>query len=95
MKKYRVESRSSNEYYYRIDCTEEDLDYYKAIVKFDCLKNGGECYYREFPLGKNKKIYYAKDSKGLTKEEINVVLNKFKKRYFELEKEKLEVQQKN
>ena len=77
MKRYRVESRSKKSHF-RSDCTEEDLEYFKAICKVDALENNGECYYREFPVTKNKKIYYAKDNPNITIEELTLIREKLK-----------------
>ena len=72
MKRYRVESRSGANHFIA-DCGEEDLEYWKALCKYDAIKNNGKCYYREFPVTKNKKIYYAKDNALMTKEEIAII----------------------
>lgn len=73
MKRYRVESKSSNDNYFRADCTEDDLEYWKAICKYDALQNNGICYYREFPVTKNKKVYYAKDNIEMTISELEII----------------------
>ena len=75
IKRYRVESRSKKSHF-RADCTEEDLEYFKAICKVDALENNGEYYYREFPVTKNKRVYYAKDNPNMTKEELDICINK-------------------
>lgn len=72
MKRYRVESRSGKNHF-RADCTEEELEYWKAICKIDSIENQGKCYYREFPVSKNKKIFYAKDNPNMTKEELELI----------------------
>lgn len=77
MKRYRVESKS-NENHFIANCTEEELEYWKALCKYDSIQNKGKCYYREFPLTKCKKIYYAKDSKDMTKEELSLIIQKLK-----------------
>lgn len=77
IKRYRVESRSKKSHF-RSDCTEEDLEYFKAICKVDALENNGECYYREFPVTKNKRVYYAKDNPNMTKEELELISKKLK-----------------
>lgn len=74
MKRYRVESRSGKNHF-RADCTEEELEYWKAICKIDSIENQGKCYYREFPVSKNKKIFYAKDNPNMTKEELELIWN--------------------
>ena len=38
MKRYRVESRSG-ENHFRADCTEEELEYWKALCKYDSIEN--------------------------------------------------------
>lgn len=72
MKRYRVESRSDKNHF-RVDCKEEDFEFWKAICKHDVLQNKGKCYYREFPLTKNKKIYYSQNNEKLTAKEVNIV----------------------
>lgn len=72
MKRYRVESKS-NTTHFRADCNEKDLEFWKVICKHDAIKNKGECYYREFPVTKNKKVYYANGNEKLTIEEIDIV----------------------
>ena len=56
------------------------LDVYKrqALCKYDSIENKGECYYREFPVSKNKKIFYAKDNPNMTKEELELIRKKLK-----------------
>lgn len=76
MKRYRVESRSKNNHF-KADCKEEDLEYWKALCKYDSIENRGECYYREFPVTKNKKVYYAKDNPEMTEEEIKAITERF------------------
>lgn len=76
-KRYRVESRNKSNYF-RADCSENELEYMKALCKYDAIKNNGECYYREFPVTKNKKVFYAKDNPKMTKEEIEIIVNKLK-----------------
>lgn len=76
MKRYRVESRINKDDHFKIDCTEDDLEFYKALCKYDSLKNGGECYYREFPLSKNKKVFYAKENPDMTWDEIHIICEK-------------------
>lgn len=75
MKRYRVESRNKNNYF-RADCTEDELEYWKALCKFDALKNNGTCYYREFPVTKNPKVYYAKNNSEMTVSELEVIKTK-------------------
>nr|UVM81840.1 MAG: hypothetical protein [Bacteriophage sp.] len=77
MKRYRVESRSGKNHF-RADCIEEELEYWKAICKIDSIENQGKCYYREFPVSKNKKIFYAKDNPNMTKEELELIRKKLK-----------------
>lgn len=77
IKRYRVESRTKKSHF-RSDCTEEDLEYFKAICKVDVLENNGECYYREFPVTKNKRVYYAKDNPNMTKEELELISKRSK-----------------
>lgn len=74
-RRFRVESRSGKNHF-RADCSEEDLEYWKAICKFDSIENKGKCYYREFPVTKNKKIFYAKDNPGMTIAELNLIHQK-------------------
>lgn len=73
MKRYRVESKNGKGHHFRADCGEEDLEYFKALCKYDSIENKGQCYYREFPLGKNKKIYYAKNNPEVSIEELNII----------------------
>ena len=77
IKRYRVESRTKKSHF-RSDCTEEDLEYFKAICKVDALENNGECYYREFPVTKNKRVYYAKDNSNMTTEELELISKRLK-----------------
>lgn len=72
MKRYRVESKS-NENHFRADCGDEDLEFWKIICKHDANENKGKCYYREFPVTKNKKIYYSKENEKLTVEEVAII----------------------
>ncbi len=72
MKRYRVESKS-NKSHFRADCNEKDLEFWKAICKHDAIQNKGKCYYREFPVTKNEKIYYSDGNEKLTAEEITIV----------------------
>lgn len=76
-RRFRVESRSSKNHF-RVDCNEEELEYWKAVCKYDSIENKGKCYYREFPVSKNKKIYYAKDKSKMTKEELELISKKLK-----------------
>lgn len=78
MKRYRVEVRISKDNYFRADCDETELEYYKALCKYDWVKNGGNCYYREFPLTRNKKVFYAKDNPTITLQEISLIINRLK-----------------
>ena len=77
MKRYRVES-VSNQSHFRADCSEEDFEFWKVICKHDAIANKGKCYYREFPVTKNKKIYYSKDNPQLTKEEVVLIAKRLK-----------------
>lgn len=77
MERYRIESRSGKNYF-RVDCTGEELEYWKALCKWDSIENKGECYYREFPVTKNERIYYAKDNPNMTKEELELIRKKLK-----------------
>lgn len=77
MKRYRVESRSDQSHF-RSDCGEEDLEFWKAICKNDANSNNGKCYYREFPVTKNKKVYYAKGNEKLTVEELSIIAKRLK-----------------
>lgn len=77
MKRYRVESKS-NQSHFRADCSEEDFEFWKAICKHDALANKGKCYYREFPVSKNKKIYYSEGTQQLTKEEVVLIAKRLK-----------------
>ncbi|WP_010295951.1 hypothetical protein [Clostridium senegalense] len=72
MKRYRVESRSGKNNF-RADCDEKDFKYWKAICKYISIQNKGKCYYREFPITKNKEIYYAKENSQMTKDEILII----------------------
>lgn len=72
MKRYRVESKSDKSHF-RSDCGEKDLEFWKAICKSDANANKGKCYYREFPVTKNKKVYYAKGNEKLTSEEVAII----------------------
>lgn len=73
MKRYRVESRNGKKHHFRADCTEEDLEYYKALCKYDASKNGGECYYREFPVTKNERVYYSKNNPEINVEDLRII----------------------
>lgn len=77
IKRYRVESKSKTNHF-RSDCTEEELEYWKAICKYDSIENNGKCYYRAFPVTKNKKVYYAKDNHNMTKDELKLINEKLK-----------------
>lgn len=72
MKRYRVESKS-NQNHFRVDCCDEDFEFWKAICKHDAISNKGKCYYREFPVTKNKKVYYSSSNEKLTKEELVLI----------------------
>ncbi|QRI52291.1 hypothetical protein JQS73_12725 [Clostridium botulinum] len=59
MNKYRAEFRRNSKDYFRKDCNENQLEETKQLIKE--IKNEeetGKCYYRRFPLGKSKKIYF-------------------------------------
>ncbi|NFI08769.1 hypothetical protein FDF97_15820 [Clostridium botulinum] len=57
--KYRVEFRVNNKDYFRKDCFEDKLEELKDLFKnIQQEEKKGKCYYRRFPLGKNKKIYF-------------------------------------
>lgn len=75
MKRYRVESKS-NTSHFRADCSDEDFEFWKAICKHDANINKGKCYYREFPVTKNKKVYYAKENEKLSVEEVAIIEKK-------------------
>lgn len=75
-KRYRVESRCGKGHHFRADCIEEELEYYKALCKYDAHKNNGKCYYREFPVTKNERVYYSKDSPEMTIEELKIIARK-------------------
>lgn len=77
MKRYRVESRYGKDYF-RADCDDSNLEYYKALCKYEAIENKGKCYYREFPLMKNEKVYYAKDNPNMTVEELNLIRERIK-----------------
>lgn len=57
MKRYRVESRSKDSHF-RVDCTEDKLEYWKHICKYDANAEKGKSFYREYPLKSAKKIYF-------------------------------------
>ena len=57
MKRYRVESRSKDSHF-RVDCTEDKLEYWKHICKYDANAEKGKSFYREYPLKNAKKIYF-------------------------------------
>ncbi|CUO91367.1 putative CDC2L2 protein [Clostridium baratii] len=58
MKRYRVEFKSKNSSF-RVDCFEDKLEDWKALCKVDREETGeGKCYYREFPVSKNKRVYF-------------------------------------
>lgn len=78
IKKYRVESKSSNNHF-RADCSEEDFEYFKALCKYDSIENHGTCFYREFPVTKNVKVYYAKDNPKMKLEELKIIAQKLHK----------------
>lgn len=77
MKRYRVESRNGKNHF-RVDCTEEEFEYWKAVCKFDSIQIKGICYYREFPLTKNKRVYYSKDNINMTETELELINKKLK-----------------
>lgn len=77
MKRYRVESKS-NKSHFRVDCGEEDLAFWKAICKHDANTNKGKCYYREFPVTKNTKVYYSKENEKLSVEEVTIIAKRLK-----------------
>lgn len=79
MKRYRVESKRGNDHHFRADCTEDELGYWKAVCKYDSIENGGKCYYREFPVSKNKKVYYAKDNPNMTAEEFRLIHERYRR----------------
>lgn len=56
-RRYRVESKSKDAHF-RVDCYENELEYWKDICKHDAKAHNGKCYYRQFPVTKAKKIYY-------------------------------------
>lgn len=57
--KYRVECRTNSNDYFRKDCSEKYLEETKKIVKLIQKEEGkGECFYRKFPVMKNKRIYF-------------------------------------
>ncbi|WP_050608245.1 hypothetical protein [Clostridium niameyense] len=60
MNRYRVEFRVNSKDYFRKDCSENQLEQTKNFIKIIQLKSiqRGKCYYRRFPLGENKKIYF-------------------------------------
>lgn len=72
MKRYRVESKSKQDHF-RVDCCEKDFEFWKAICKYDAISNKGTCYYREFPVTKNKKVYYSNGDEHLTGEEVELI----------------------
>ena len=59
MKRYRVESRSGKNHF-RADCTEEELEYWKALCKYDSIENKGKCYIGSFQLVKIKRFFMLK-----------------------------------
>lgn len=61
--RYRVEWRLDSNNYFRIDCSQEELEsIQEKIKKIQAEKtesgNVGKTYYRQFPLRKNEKIYF-------------------------------------
>ena len=56
-RRYRVESKSKDAHF-RVDCYENELEYWKDICKHDAKAHNGKCYYRQFPVTKAKKIYF-------------------------------------
>ncbi|BAO05135.1 hypothetical protein CF067_16885 [Clostridium sporogenes] len=57
--KYRVEFKVNNKDYFRKDCYEDKLEELKDLFKsIQQEERKGKYYYRRFPLGKNKKIYF-------------------------------------
>ncbi|EPY6430594.1 hypothetical protein ACWO41_001342 [Clostridium sporogenes] len=60
MNRYRVEFRVNSKDYFRKDCNENQLEQTKDFIKSIQLKSvqRGKCYYRKFPLGQSKKIYF-------------------------------------
>ncbi|MBN3361660.1 hypothetical protein [Clostridium botulinum] len=59
MNKYRVEFRTNSKDYFRKDCSENQLEETKKLIKSIKNQEGtGKCFYRRFPLGKSKKIYF-------------------------------------
>lgn len=78
MKRYRVESKRGKDHHFRADCTEDELEYWKALCKYDSIQFGGKCYYREFPVTKNKRIYYAKENPTMSVEEFTLIHKRLK-----------------
>lgn len=56
MKEYKIETKINPKNSFSIICVEDNLERMKLIVK-DCSE-GAKCYYREYPLTKNNKIYF-------------------------------------
>lgn len=77
MERFRVESKSINSHF-KIDCSENDLEFWKAVCKYDSIENDGKCYYRKFPVSKNKKVYYSIEIPNITKNELNIIACKLK-----------------
>ena len=78
MKRYRVESKRGGDHHLRVDCTEDELESWKAICKYDFIRFGGKCYYREFPVTKNKRVYYAKENPTMSVDEFIIMHRKLK-----------------
>lgn len=59
MNRYRVEFRVNSKDYFRKDCSKKQLEETKYLSKQIKNEEGtGKCYYRRFPLGKNRKIFF-------------------------------------
>ena len=78
MKKYRVESRNNKGHSLIVDCYEDELEYYKALLKYDAINTNGKCYYREFPVTKNEKVYYSEKYLKMTVEELMILKSQYK-----------------
>ncbi len=57
--RYRVEFRVNSKNYFYKDCFESELLETKFLIKAIQKEEGkGKCFYRKFPVTKNKKIYF-------------------------------------
>lgn len=70
-------ARNSKKNHFKVDCFESELEYWKALCKHDDIENNGKCYYREFPVTKNEKVFYSKNNPHMTSMELEIIDKKF------------------